>query len=89
VKYFIKMTMENSCEVSPKPKTVKEFFTSWYFWKPFIATVIGGIAGFLYYHFVGCASGTCAITSNPYMSVIMGGLLGLFVVSSPCSRGKC
>ena len=52
--------------------------------------VIGpGIAGFLYYHFVGCASGTCAITSNPYMSVIMGGFFGFFMVNSPCSRGKC
>jgi len=81
--------MENNCEVKPKPKTVKEFFNSWYFWKPFMAASIGGIAGFLYYHFVGCSSGTCAITSNPYMSVIWGGLLGLFVVNSPCSRGKC
>ena len=81
--------MENKCEAKPKPQSVKEFFTSWYFWKPFIATVIGAIAGFLYYYFVGCTSGTCAITSSPYMSIIMGGLLGLFVVNSPCSSGKC
>jgi len=37
---------------------------------------VGGIAGFLYYHFVGCASGTCPITSNPYITVIYGALLG-------------
>jgi hypothetical protein len=79
----------NSCNTTPKPKTVKEFFTSRYFLKPFLAIVIGGIAGFLYYYFVGCASGTCAITSNPYKSIMMGGLLGLFMVNSPCSRGKC
>lgn len=81
--------MENSCEAKPKPKTVKEFFNSWYFWKPFMAASIGALAGFLYYYFVGCSSGTCAITSNPFMSILMGGLLGLFVVNSPCSRGKC
>lgn len=81
--------MEKNCELETKPKTVKDFFTSWYFWKPFLATSIGGLAGFLYYYFVGCTSGTCAITSNPYMSIIWGGLIGLFIVKSPCSSGKC
>jgi hypothetical protein len=79
--------MENNCEA--KPKTVKEFFTSWYFWRPFLGVTIGGIAGFLYYHFVGCTSGHCPITSNPYMTILWGGIMGWFVVSSPCSRGKC
>jgi hypothetical protein len=73
----------------PVVKTIKTFLRSWGFWKPFIAIIVGGIAGFLYYRFVGCTSGTCAITSNPYMSIIFGGFLGFFVVSSPCSRGKC
>ena len=30
--------------------------------------LIGMIAGFAYYYFIGCNSGTCAITSNPYIS---------------------
>ena len=30
-----------------------------------IGVLIGGIGGFVYYHFIGCASGTCPITSNP------------------------
>ncbi|GAB1416853.1 DUF6132 family protein [Paludibacter sp.] len=37
---------------------------------------VGMIGGYLYYYFVGCASGTCAITSNPYISIIYGGVLG-------------
>ena len=41
-----------------------------------IGLLAGGIGGFLYYHFVGCASGTCPITSNPYISVIYGALMG-------------
>jgi hypothetical protein len=81
--------MENSCNAKPKPKTVKEFFTSWYFWKPFAAILIGGFLGFLYYYNVGCSTGTCAITSNPYSSILMGGLMGYFVVNSPCARGNC
>jgi hypothetical protein len=81
--------MENSCSANPKPKTTKEFFTSWYFWKPFLAISIGALAGFLYYFYIGCSSGTCAITSNPYKSTLMGAFIGWFSVSSPCSRGKC
>ena len=41
-----------------------------------IGVVIGGIVGFSYYYFVGCASGTCPISSNPYISVVYGGVLG-------------
>lgn len=81
--------MENNCEAKPRPKSIKEFFTSWYFWRPFTAIAIGGLAGFLYYYFVGCSTGTCAITSSPYMSTLWGGMMGLFVVNSPCSRGRC
>ena len=29
---------------------------------------IGLVAGYAYYYFIGCNSGTCAITSNPYIS---------------------
>lgn len=49
--------------------------------------VVGLIAGYAYYHFVGCASGTCAITSKPINSTLysglMGGLLFTMFVTSP------
>jgi hypothetical protein len=41
-----------------------------------IGSLVGGIGGFAYYHFVGCSSGTCQITSNPYISIIYGKLMG-------------
>jgi len=41
-----------------------------------IGVTAGATGGFLYYHFVGCQSGTCPITSNPYISIAYGGLLG-------------
>ncbi|MBV5283971.1 MAG: hypothetical protein JZU53_16235 [Paludibacter sp.] len=41
-----------------------------------IAILVGGAGGFSYYYFIGCASGTCPITSNPYISVIYGAVLG-------------
>jgi len=42
--------------------------------------IIGAVGGYIYYYFVGCASGTCAITSKPFNSTLYGGLMGgLFV----------
>lgn len=45
-----------------------------------IAVIIGGIIGFTYYKLIGCRSGSCPITSNPYISIIWGALFG-FVIS--------
>ena len=44
-----------------------------------ILAIIGAIGGFLYYRFVGCASGACPITSNPYISTVYGGVIGLLL----------
>ena len=41
-----------------------------------IGVVIGAIAGYAYYYYVGCVSGTCAITSKPVNSTLYGGLMG-------------
>ena len=41
-----------------------------------IGILIGAIAGYAYYHYVGCASGTCAITSKPLNSTLYGSLMG-------------
>jgi len=38
--------------------------------------IVGAIAGYLYYHFVGCVSGTCSITSKPLNSTLYGSLMG-------------
>lgn len=41
-----------------------------------IGAIVGLGAGYAYYHFVGCASGTCAITSKPLNSSIYGSVMG-------------
>ncbi len=41
-----------------------------------ILTVVGLIAGFMYWKFIGCASGTCAIKSNVLLMTVYGGLIG-------------
>ena len=44
-----------------------------------IGIVVGAIAGYLYYFYVGCASGTCAITSKPLNSTLYGALYGALI----------
>lgn len=42
----------------------------------FIGAILGAIAGYAYYHFVGCTSGTCSITSKPLNSTLYGAVMG-------------
>ncbi len=43
--------------------------------------IIGAIAGWCYWYFVGCASGTCLITSRPLNSTIYGAVMGTLLLS--------
>jgi len=44
-----------------------------------IGSLVGALSGFLYYYYVGCASGSCAITSNPFNSTIYGAVMGILL----------
>jgi hypothetical protein len=44
-----------------------------------IGLLVGALGGFLYWHFIGCASGVCPITGNPYISTAYGALLGILL----------
>jgi outer membrane lipoprotein SlyB len=41
-----------------------------------MVVLLGAIGGYAYYYFIGCASGACPITSNPYVSAAYGALIG-------------
>jgi hypothetical protein len=41
-----------------------------------IGFLLGSVAGFLYWKYIGCLTGTCAITSNPFRSSIYFGIMG-------------
>ena len=50
--------------------------------KQITASALGAASGFAYYYFIGCASGTCVITSNPFISTAYGALLGFLLVGT-------
>jgi hypothetical protein len=47
----------------------------------FIGALLRAIAGFFYWKYVGCLTGTCAITSNPIRSTIYFAITGALVFS--------
>lgn len=53
-----------------------------------IGTALGAFAGFLYWHYIGCNSGTCPIQSNWHTSSLYGGLMGFLVSDLKKSKEK-
>lgn len=46
-----------------------------------LGAMLGGAAGFAYYRFIGCSTGSCPITSNPWISTLYGMAMGLLVAA--------
>lgn len=44
--------------------------------RPALFVLGGALLGLGYYHFVGCATGSCAITANPVSAMVYMGLIG-------------
>ncbi|MBK8170226.1 MAG: YtxH domain-containing protein [Sandaracinaceae bacterium] len=43
---------------------------------------IGASLGYAYYRFVGCRSGTCLITGNPYVATLYGAVMGFLLANT-------
>lgn len=46
-----------------------------------LGIVLGGAAGFAYYKLVGCSTGACPLTSNPWITTLYGAAMGLLVTA--------
>ena len=46
-----------------------------------VGVFVGGILGYAYYHFIGCTTGSCAITSKPLNSPAYGMVMGYLMFS--------
>jgi len=57
--------------------------------KYLIGALIGGIVGYVVlYRFIGCSTGSCRITANPYIATLYGVLIGLLFAGAVTSPSK-
>jgi phage shock protein E len=56
--------------------------------KMLLPIFLGGTVGYLYYHYIGCVSGHCPITSNPYISTGYGAAIGILFVNRQRNNTK-
>ncbi|MFH1725011.1 MAG: DUF6132 family protein [Elusimicrobiota bacterium] len=47
-----------------------------------LAVFLGAALGFGWHRLVGCATGACPLTANPYISTLFGAVLGLLVATA-------
>lgn len=46
-----------------------------------VGAVIGAGAGFAMYKFIGCRTGACPLTANPYVAMALWGIMGIVLAS--------
>jgi len=69
-------------ETNSKPnflEKVKNFITLRFM----LGIILGAVAGYCYYYFIGCSTGTCPITSNPVNMTLYGTLFGAVLSFGP------
>ncbi|MGD0590078.1 MAG: DUF6132 family protein [Bacteroidota bacterium] len=55
----------------------KEYLTGSIWRKRILFSLLGALGGYAYYYYVGCHSGTCPISGNPFISTLYGAGIGL------------
>lgn len=41
-----------------------------------LGVLLGGLAGYGWYRLIGCSTGACPLTANPYISTLYGAVVG-------------
>lgn len=59
--------------------------------RPALFTLSGALVGLGYYALAGCSTGSCVITSSPFISMAYMGLIGwlLSATTGSCCEGSC
>lgn len=59
-------------------------------WAWLVGLFAGAVTGFLYWQQIGCVSGTCPITSSPYVSTLYGAGMGFLAagIATPEKAGQ-
>ena len=64
------------------------YFKKYFNLKSAAGLAAGALLGYGYYYFVGCRTGSCPISGNPYISSVYGAMIGLlFAFPSKKKKG--
>jgi len=55
---------------------IRRYFTGSTLHKRILYVFLGAAGGYAYYHFIGCSSGACPISSDPWISTFYGMAMG-------------
>ncbi len=76
-------------ELEPESNWFKRTIRSKHTKRSIIFTLIGAIAGFLYFFLTEGKNMDVIQTGDIIKSMLFGGFLGFFITNSPCARNKC
>jgi hypothetical protein len=48
-------------------------------WPPLFSVLLGAALGYAWHRVVGCSTGACPITANPYTATLYGAVIGALV----------
>lgn len=72
--------MESSApEHVPPPVTTLAWLRRKMTFKLIASLLVGALGGYAYHRIIGCRSGACPITANPYISSGYGAMIGYFI----------
>ena len=79
--------MENTCETkaSCREKMMQKIKSAV---PEIIGIAVGAAGGFIYYRTVGCSTGSCPITSNPWLTILWGAIIGYLTGSMFNKKNK-
>ena len=78
---LVNLTIQNIIIGTKMKKIIKLVFISFIkkHYRVFLGIILGMIAGYMYYRFVGCKNGTCMITAHPVRSTLYVGFMGMLI----------
>jgi hypothetical protein len=76
-------------EIEPESSWLKRTLTSKHFKRSIVFTIIGAVAGFLYFYLTQGIKMDVLQSGDIIQSVLVGGFFGFFITNSPCARNRC
>ncbi len=72
--------MKTNIEIKDKKQVMKSWMKRYGLLA--LGLILGAVGGYLYWRYVGCASGTCPITASPWTSTVWGAATGGLLMRS-------